>query len=634
MDSNLSASERRQIVELFNETARPYPHDRLIQDLFEERVRQTPEAVAVRYAHEVLTYAGLNRRANQLARYLRQLGLEIGEYLPILMPRCLQMLVAQLAVLKSGGVYVPMDPTQPPERQAFMIRDCRARWVLAEEARAPCLKHEPVQWIDCTRVAHLIDSFPVDDPSLKTPVPPPAYVMYTSGSTGVPKGVVVPHRAVNRLVINNGYTCVEPHDCFAHCSNPAFDASTFEIWGGLLNGASVLIVSQSDVLEADGFAELLKKQHVTVLWLTVGLFTQYAHALSTVFARLRYLVVGGDVVHPETVRQVLRQNPPRHLLNGYGPTEGTTFSTTCLIEAVPEDARGIPIGRPISNTRTYVLNDQLQPVGIGETGEIHIGGDGVALGYLNRPELTAERFIADPFAANSRARLYKSGDLGRWSGDGMLEYLGRNDQQVKIRGFRIELGEIEARLTRHPQVADAVVRVHEENAGEKQLVAYVVPRGAQCESPLVMPQLRAHLRDVLPEYMMPSRWVMLSQMPLTPNGKVDRRALPAPPTRPEEIGEYVAPRTETEHTVAKIWQQVLRVDHLGTRDNFFDLGGHSFHAMKLVATTVAQLGVELSFIDVLQFPTVEKMAALIESRRPEADGQSCSCAVDYEQGVI
>ena len=646
MESSLPTGERRRIIESFNATGTTYPQDKLIHAVFENQVRRSPAAAAVLYEQHRLTYSELNRRANRLAHYLRTLGIEVGEYVPILMSRCLQMLIAQLAVLKCGGAYVPMDPTQPLERQVYMIRDCQARWVLAELGRPPALEGDPVQWFDCTAAAHLIESFPDEDLQLLFDSPLPAYLMYTSGSTGTPKGVIVPHRAVNRLVINNGYARIERGDCIAHCSNPAFDASTFEIWGALLNGASVVIVPHSIVLAAERFAELLKLQKVTVLWLTSGLFTQYAQPLSEVFAQLRYLLVGGDVVNPETVRQVLRLNPPYHLLNGYGPTECTTFSTTYLIDTLAEDARSIPIGRPIANTQIYVLDELLQPMPIGTTGEIYIGGAGVAVGYLNRPELTAQRFIADPFSQMPQARLYRSGDLGRWRHDGILEYVNRNDSQVKIRGFRIELGEIEARLLRDPRIAEAVVVVRQEVNGEKQLVAYLVADRAHHSDPLsdsdtnaslrhpLIPQLRSHLRETLPEYMIPSRWVLLGQLPLTPNGKVDRRALPEPEGRPEDAGEYVAPRTELERVLLDIWEHVLKVDCLGTADNFFDLGGHSLHAMNLIARTAEQCAVELSFIDVLQHPTVEKMAALVESQRSNPEGPSSTGSVEYEQGVI
>jgi len=475
--------ERWQVIESFNTTKTPYPQDKLIHELFEEQTRSTPDAVAVVCEGASLTYKELNDRANQLAHYLRDQGVLIGEYIPILMPRCLQMLVAQLAVLKAGGAYVPLDPTLPSERKAFIIHDCGAGRILADRAVGARSEYASTQWIDCSEMGEALQRLPRSNEKLQVQASSPAYVMYTSGSSGLPKGVIVPHCAISRLVINNGYAQIAPADRLAHCSNPAFDASTFEIWGALLNGASVVIVPQATLLEPKSFSELLREQHVTVLWLTVGLLSQYAEYLQPVFSQLRYLITGGDTVEPGLIRRVLLNGPPQRLLNAYGPTEATTFSTTYLIEAVDEEASSIPIGRPISNTRVYILDRQLQPVPISVIGEIYVGGAGVALGYLSRKELTAERFLPDPFSAEPRARMYKTGDLGRWRPDGNVDFVGRNDQQVKLRGFRVELGEIEVQLLQHAQVKEAVVLAREEEAGGKRLVAYVVMERPQLNEP-------------------------------------------------------------------------------------------------------------------------------------------------------
>jgi amino acid adenylation domain-containing protein len=581
--SILPTSERHQILYGFNATYAPFPQERLVHELFEEQVARTPEAIAVVYEEQSLTYASLNRRANELARYLLAQGVQPGEYIPILMPRCLQMLIAQLAILKCGGAYVPIDPALPQERRAFMLRDCAARRVLAWHKQRPAEWEAPLQWIDCAELQGDPRHSPADDLRLRFASPPPAYVMYTSGSTGVPKGVVVPHRAVIRLVVNINYAPIEPDDCLAHSSNPAFDASTFEIWGALLNGARVLIVPPSVVLDAERFAQLLTRNRVSILWITVGLFTQYADSLAGVFGRLRYLITGGDVVEPGSVARVLRNSPPRHFLNAYGPTECTTFSTTYLVDSIESIANGIPIGRPISATQIYILDKYLEPVPLGVTGEIYIGGPRVALGYLNRPELTAERFLPDRFAADPEARMYKTGDLARWRADGNIEFLGRNDQQLKLRGFRIELGEIEARLLQHEHITQAAVIAREDTPGEKRLVAYLVP-GEGCARE-VMPNpeaLRGYLASTLPEYMMPSAFVTLERLPLTVNGKLDRRALPSPDLTSYARRGYDAPLTEVEQILAGIWQELLRVDRVGRQDNFFELGGHSLLLVQMM----------------------------------------------------
>ena len=472
--SILPEREWYQVVRSFNETQTPYPHNQLIHELFEKQVERTPEAIAVVSEGERLTYAELNSRANQLAHYLQAEGADIGEYVPILMLRSLHMLIAQLAVLKVGGAYVPVDPTLPAQRQLFIIQDCGARRIIAAQKVCSGFEEETTHWIDYGDLRDAIGNLPTKNLQVQMGTPRAAYAMYTSGSTGTAKGVIVPHHAVNRLVINNGYAQIESTDRIAHCSNPAFDASTFEIWAALLNGASILIVPQSTLLDVDHFAAVLAEQRVTVLWLTVGLFGQYADALAPVFRQLRYLLTGGDIVDPELVRRVLRNSPPQHLLNGYGPTECTTFSTTYTIETLGEGSETVPIGRPISNTQIYILNRELQPVPLGAIGEIYIGGAGVALGYLNRPELTAERFIPDPFNTNGRVRLYKSGDLGRWRADGAIEFLGRNDYQLKLRGLRVEPGEVETLLRSYKGVKQVAVIAREDEPGERRLVGYVV----------------------------------------------------------------------------------------------------------------------------------------------------------------
>jgi len=606
--SILSESERRLVIDKFNATQTAYPREKLIHELFEDHARRTPGALAVVHEEGALTYAEVNGKANQLAHYLSERGVQVGDYVPILMPRSLQMLIAQLAVLKCGGVYVPVDPSNPLERQVLVIRDCGARRVLADQAIGSALELDSTQWIDYSSLAGVLQGHSADNLQRSGHAPPPAYVMYTSGSTGVPKGVVVPHHAVSRLVINNRYMHIEPTDCMAHCSNPMFDASTFEIWGALLNGARLLIIPQSVVLDTTRFAEMSSHHGVTILFLTIGLLAQYTEPLASVFGRLRYLLTGGDIIEPGVARRVLRDSPPQHFINAYGPTESTTFTTTHLIEAVDEDATSIPIGQPISNTQVYILDSQLQPAPVGVTGEIYIGGEGIALGYLKRAELTAERFIAHPFSTTDGARLYKSGDLGRWRADGAIEFFGRRDHQVKIRGFRIELGEIEGRLAGHPQVSEAVVVAREDVPGEKRLVAYVTKRG---DSDPTIADLRAHLEAALPEYMVPSAFVILEHFALTSSGKVDRRVLPAPQIGTYASQAYEAPQGEVEEMLARIWQELLHVERVGRQDNFFSLGGHSLLVLEALFKINRSFNGTLKVRDVYNCPTLQELAARI-----------------------
>jgi amino acid adenylation domain-containing protein len=637
----LPVTERLQVLESFNATRTVYPSDKLLHELFEDQVARMPDATAVIEDGREITYAELNATANRLARYLQKCGVRPGEYVPVVLPRSLQLLVVQLALLKSGAVYVPVDPQLPVARREFMVRDCKAVRVIGDEDLFAESALDGVMHLDPVTLDQDISYEAADDLLLSIDPAPPAYVMYTSGSTGVPKGVVVTHRAVNRLVVNNGYCKIELDDCIAHHSNPAFDASTFEIWAALLNGARVLIVPRAAALHAGCFSKLLAKHRVSILWMSVGLFNQSAEALADVLPRLRCLIIGGDILDPQVIRRVLQRSPPQRLLNAYGPTECTTFTTTYTIDAVERDATSIPIGRPIANTQVYILNRAAEPAPIGVTGEIYVGGAGVAQGYLNRPDLTAERFVADPFNADATARLYRTGDFGRWREDGAVEFLGRIDQQVKIRGFRIELGEIEARLSSHEHVREAVVVAREDTPGEKQLVAYVVPASSgQVGAVPSVETLRGYLGTQLPDYMMPSAFVLLDAMPLTPNGKIDRRALPAPDRAAHASREYEPPQGAIEEVLAAIWRQVLQVERVGRHDDFFELGGQSLLGMKLAARVAEQFDLGMSVAAVFKYPTVREMATIVQA--VQYAGTSAAAApldssddtFEFEEGIL
>lgn len=609
----LPAREREQIILELNATAAPYP-DGASHVLFEQQVRCTPDVLAAVYEQERLTYAQLNSRANRLAHYLRAQGVEPGQYVPVMLTRSLQMLIAHLAVLKCGAVYVPMDPELPLERRSFMVRDCGAARVVTDGGRPSGQEEIGVTCIDCTAAWRETERQWDTDLDVPCGSEAPAYVMYTSGSTGVPKGVVVPHRAVNRLAINNGFAEIGADDCIVHYSNPAFDASTFEIWGALLSGARVLIVPQPIVLEGERFAQLLEHEGATILYMSVGLFNQYTQVMASVFRRLRCLMVGGDSLEPTAIRRVLSESPPQRLLNAYGPTECTTFATTHHIETVAEGTRSIPIGRPMSNAQIYILDRRGEVVPRGVVGELHIGGAGVACGYLNRPELTAERFIRDPFNADPGARLYRTGDLARWRHDGAIDFLGRNDQQVKLRGFRVELGEIEARLVEHEQVKEACVVARQDGRGEKRLVAYVVPL-TLAGAPRV-DELRNYLKTRLPEYMVPSAFVLLERMPLSSSGKVERRALPAPDVDSYAQRDYEPPLGPVEEILAGVWQDILQVEQVGRRDNFFELGGHSLLMVQMMER-LRHVGLSTEVRRVFESPTLAELASVLTGEAAE-----------------
>src|SRR5476649_354073 len=613
--SILSVEERDSLLQGFNLTARPYPHEHTVQSLFEAQAVARPEASAVVHNGVTVSYAELNIRANRLAHHLLGLGVKPGDSVATLLGRSVDLLVSQLAIYKCAAVYVPLDINAPAERQHYMVQDSGAVVVLTLSTDAVSDITRCVE-VDTLALAHQ----PVHNPLLAQSSEAVAYVMYTSGSTGAPKGVLVPHRAITRLVINNGYAEFNEHDRVAFASNPAFDASTLDVWAPLLNGGCVVVVEQEVLLSRDALRSLLQAQSVSVLWMTAGLFHQYADGFMTLFTRLRYLIVGGDVLDPAVIARVLQEGAPQHLLNGYGPTEATTFSTTFDITSVGEGS--IPIGRPIGNSRAYVLDARQQPVPAGVTGELYIGGAGVAKGYLNQPGLTAEKFlddpflvapfVADPLSDQPQARMYRTGDLACWRADGTLQYQGRNDNQVKIRGFRIEPGEIEVRLASYPRVKDAVVLVREDEPGDKRLVAYYT-RHPESDA-LGVELLRGWLQEQLPDYMVPSAYVHLDSLPLTANGKLDRKALPAPDHGALLSRGFEAPQGDVEVVLAQIWADLLKIERVGRHDHFFELGGHSLLAVSLIER-MRQIGLSADVRALFSQPTLAALAAAVGSGR-------------------
>ncbi|OHV53272.1 non-ribosomal peptide synthetase [Photorhabdus temperata] len=603
----LPETERTLLLETWNATETAYPEQLRIHQLFEQQVEKTPETVALIEGDQTLSYAELNTCANRLARQLIEQGVCPNEHVAMLLARSTELVVAQLAILKMGAVYVPVDLNMPDERKNWLISDCSAKLLLTNtRADIPADVIVPVLCLsDETDRSREEDRFNLNLPCLSSGA---AYVMYTSGSTGTPKGVVVPHRAVVRLVINNGYAEIERDERVAFTANPAFDASTFEVWAPLLNGGTLVVIDHATLLTPHELVRALKMHHVTVLWLTIGLFNRLAAALSPVLSQIKVLIFGGDIPDLHVIAQVLDHHPPQQLLQAYGPSEGTTFTTMYPIEVLPQDVTRIPIGQPIANTRVYLLDADGQLVPLGVIGEIYVGGDGVADGYLNRPELTAERFLVDPFSDKPGARMYRTGDLARYLSDGNLEFLGRNDQQVKIRGFRIEPGEIEARLTAYPEVREAAVLALGEGQ-DKRLVAYVVAP----ENDGLAVGLRTYLSVILPDYMVPAAFVRLDAFPLTSNGKLDRRALPAPGEEAFARQVYEAPQGEMETVLAAIWRELLGVEQISRHDNFFALGGHSLLGIRLM-NRIAAFGIELPLSTLFEAPALTAFAEAMGAR--------------------
>ena len=597
----MSSSERRQALVEWNNTTTRYPRDSSIQALFEAQVTETPDAVALVYEDWQLTYRELNSQANQLAQQLidMRVGPDVG--VGICVERSPEMIVGLLGILKAGGAYVPLDPRYPKDRLEYMLRDAGVEALLTQKSlldRLPdslpdviCLDSDPAtSSVDC------------ENPPIRTNGDSLAYVIYTSGSTGEPKGVGVVHRGVVRLVKSTNYIDIRPSDVFLQYASLAFDASTFEIWGSLLNGAK-LVIAPPGVQSLDQLGRVLRRNAITILWLTAPLFRAMVDHDTDCLKHLRILFAGGDVLsvpHVEKAACVLRDCI---LINGYGPTESTTFAVCHPIAPGSRFETSVPIGRPISNTRAYILDPQLQLVPIGVPGELFIGGDGLARGYLSNPELTAEKFINSPF--DDGERLYRSGDRVRRLPDGNIEFLGRLDGQLKVRGYRIEPGEVQSALAKHSSVRESFVMVRDVGF-EKVLAAYVVPYDKKTLDVL---ELKSVLAGRLPDHMVPSAFVVLDSMPLNASGKVDRSALPSP-ERPADR-EVVHARDGLERALVGLWQEVLHTRPIGIRDSFFDLGGHSLLAVHLFALINRKLGKDLPVAVLFQAPTVEQLADLI-----------------------
>jgi amino acid adenylation domain-containing protein len=592
----------------WNQTDRDYPLDRSVVAFFDDQVRTAPDRIAVRFEGAALTYAQLSRRANRLARELIARGVRADDFVGVCMHRSLELVVALVGVVKAGAAYVPFDPDYPRERLDYMFADSGARLVLT---------HKSVQGITFPAPMTPLD---LEDPSLtktgpEDDTPPPfrgrpdtaVYMIYTSGSTGKPKGVPNVHRGLtNRLLWMQEAYRLGPDDRVLQKTPFSFDVSVWEFFWPLMVGATICVARPGGHRDNAYLVNLIAAEGITTLHFVpsmLGLFLA-TDGLDQLTA-LRQVMCSGEALPYELTRRFFEKLPGKRLHNLYGPTEASIDVTAW--ECKPDAALNVvPIGHPIANTRTYILDEQLRPVPVGEVGELHLGGVQLARGYWNRPELTAERFVPDPFSSRPGDRLYKTGDLARYLPDGAIEYLGRIDFQVKLRGFRIELGEIEAELLRQPGVREAVVTATDGALEEKQLVAHLVASGVERPGPA---KLREGLARALPEYMVPARFIFLEAMPLSPNGKVDRKALSKVVNERPELAEmFVAPHTALQRDLCSIWRDVLGLDRVGIRDSFFELGGNSLQVLKLIAELKARLRLDVPAVKVFQFPSVERLA--------------------------
>ena len=608
----LGEQEKRQLLVEWNQTETEFHRDRCLQQLFEEQVERTPGALAVEYGGRQLTYAELNRRANQLAHRLRQLGVGPEVLVGIFVDRSLEMIVGLMAILKAGGAYVPFDPAYPQERLAFMLEDTRTPVLLTQHKLLRLLPSHQAQTI-CLDDADWKDiaTCPDGNPVVNTGDGNLAYIIYTSGSTGKPKGVQITHFSLCNIVAFSARRFeLDGTSRLTQVASLNFDASVFEIFVTLTVGASLHLVNARSLLSGPEFQDLVLSKRITMLGLSPSLLNALPQSE---FPDLKTIGVGGETCSPQTATRWSRN---RRFFNAYAPTETTIYST--VYEASGLETEIVPVGKPVDNTQVHILDREMELLPVGVPGELHIGGVGLARGYLRRPELTAERFIPDPFSTVAGKRLYRTGDQARWQPDGTIEFLGRVDYQVKIRGFRIELGEIEAVLEQHNEVSQAVVIAREDRPGDKRLVAYVVPT-PDAKGNLAGGGLRNYLKTKLPDYMVPSAFMELASIPLTVNAKIDRRALPAPEHAGQDVG-YVAPRTPVEEMLAAIWSEVLGVQRVGVFDNFFELGGHSLLAAQVVSRIRKSWITELPLKSLFEEATLAGLAAVIEQHGREKYG--------------
>ena len=634
----LSEVEEHQLLAEWSNACKEHSHVECVHELFEAEVEFFPETIALVFEQKQLSYFELNRRANRLADHLRSLDVGPEVQVGVCIERSLEMVIALLAILKSGAAYLAIDPSYPEERLAFMLGDSSVAVLLTQQPLIATLPRFVSRILSLDSEGQPIstasDASPDNGMLSQRALPPArqpaslrepsnanparrsspenaAYVTYTSGSTGQPRGICIPHRGVVRLVRNANFAELDEEQTFLHLAPISFDASTFEIWGCLLHGGRLVVAPPGHPSLAE-LAGILKEQQITTLWLASGLFHLMAEEQMESLGQLRQLLAGGDVLATRWAERFLDQVRDCKLINGYGPTENTTF-TACYHATAGGWSGSVPIGRPISKTEVYLLNAMMSPVPTGVRGELYAGGDGLARGYQGHAKLTAERFVPHPHSEKAGERLYRTGDVARYLTDGNVSFVGRLDDQVKVRGFRVELGEVESALRDHPALSQSVVLADADERGQKRLVAYVVPREAAQPS---VAELRRHLTERLPAYMIPAAYVVVDNLPITPHGKVDRNALPRLKLGLPEPGfGYTEPRTPIEEILVDIWRQVLRVDHIGRDDNFFDLGGHSLIATQVISRVKGMLKADLPVSSLFENPTVSALAELVGRAR-------------------
>ena len=599
--------ERKQFLAGFNNTRRAYPADKCVHELFQKQAERSPEAIAVVAKDRQFTYAELNARANQLARFLKRFGVGPDSLVGLCVERSPEMMVGILGILKAGAGYVPLDPTYPSERLSFMVQDANIFVLLTQSHLLDTLPQHNGPRLSLDSDWDIIAKEKKENPVSRATPENLAYVIYTSGSTGQPKGVMVPHRGL----VNYLSWCTEAYEVAKGCGAPVHSSISFDLT--ITSLFSPLMVGRSVFLVADGIENLvetlLARDNYSLVKITPAHLLALAELMPAreVAGRVRALIIGGEALRMESLAFWRAHAASTRLINEYGPTETVVGCSVYEVKADDPASGPVPIGRPVGNAQLYVLDERLEPVEQGVIGELYIGGDGVAVGYLSHRELTDERFIPDPTSRNGHSRLYRTGDLARFNSRGILEYVGRIDNQVKIKGFRIELGEVETILTQHPGVRECAVLATEDATGEKRMVAYLV-RDHRYSGEL--DELRKFMKAKVPDYMVPSAFVKLESLPLTTNGKVDREALPAPERKFNSVQKSWSTHTVAEQTLMKIWAEVLKLEHVGVNDNFFDLGGDSILGT-LILARAAQAGVKISPRQLFQHQTIAALSDAI-----------------------
>ncbi len=622
LDIPYMKAEELRALEHWNKTETSYPRDATLIELFAEKAMQFPQHLALKFDEQILSYKALDERSNQLARYLNQQGIAKGQRVALFLDRSEAMLISVLAVVKTGAAYVPLDPDYPRERLQYMLGDCGPAHIISLSRYQAQLDAANAAHIRCPLVFYdqLLDALEQFDAGSvdfykNVQATDLAYLMYTSGSTGQPKGVCLSHRSMIRLLINNWYLNLGPNDKVGHVVNVCFDASAYEIWGALLHGACLIGFDKETVLNGERFEEKLQREAVSNMLLTTSLFHIYSKQRPGMFKKMRSLLIGGEPLNADATRRVLQNEPPLQILNVYGPTENGVLTTVFDTWNLLSDASNVPVGKAISNTTVYILDKRNKEVPVGVIGELVSGGDGVGIGYWRKPELSSQSYIEDPISKVAGARAYRTGDLARRLADGSFEVLGRRDKQIKIRGFRIEPGEIIKYMLEEQRVQDAVIHVHESETGQKLLLGYyVLKQGEQLEAKMLL----ARLKEKLPQYMVPQFLIEIPALPITPNGKLDTTQLPAP--RLAQQDHYQAPRNEVEQKLLEVWREVLGLEQIGIRDNFFEVGGDSIISIQIVSRA-KRSGIELSPKLLFEYPSIIELAQQLDYQddKPKAE---------------